>query len=275
MSHQLPGERGLPDPVKRAVWHARRSVRRKLRTIALRPGRYAAAEARREELAVRYLRGEGLEIGALHRPLWVPHAERVRYVDFMSREELLSAWSDTYDRAPSVVETTDIDDGERLDTFADQSVDFVVANHLLEHAEDPVGALENWTRVLRPGGIIFLTLPDARYTFDARRPRTTVEHLLRDHREGPEVSRAQHYREWAEIIECLPQDQIPERIEQLASSQRREHFHVWELEGFLHLLSALDLPVRLEVAQAVASEFSVVLRKDGPGGVDDPRPLAG
>lgn len=182
----------------------------------------------------------------------------------MSRDDLLQTWTDTYDRAQSVVDTTDIDDGEQLTTFPEESVDFVIANHFLEHAEDPIGALENWTRVIRAGGIIFITIPDARYTFDARRPRTTTEHLLRDHREGPEVSREDHYREWAEIIEGLPAERIPERMTELATTKRREHFHVWELERFLDLLSALDLPLRLEVAQAIMPEFTIVLRKDPP-----------
>ena len=229
--------------------------------LGLQPGRRAEAERRREELGIRYLRGEGIEIGALHHPLWVPDEASVAYVDLMSREELLRALSDTFDRPPSVVETTVIDDGERLAKLSDESVDFVIANHVLEHIEDPIAALENWTRVLRAGGILLVTLPDARHTFDGARVRTTVEHLLRDHREGGEVSRDEHYREWARIIECVPEEQIPRRVAQFAEERRRHHFHVWELEGFLDLLGTLDLPARLEVAQAVTGEFSVVLRK--------------
>jgi predicted SAM-dependent methyltransferase len=77
------------------------------------------------------------------------------------------------------VEIDVIDDGSRLASFGDQSIDFVVANHVLEHLEDPVAALHHWLRVLRPRGVLFLTLPDAQHTpFDAARERTSVEHLL-------------------------------------------------------------------------------------------------
>jgi SAM-dependent methyltransferase len=160
------------------------------------------------------------------------------------------------------LETSVIDDGERLARFVDESIDFVIANHVLEHAEDPIAALENWLRVLRPSGVLLVTLPDARHSFDGARPRTTVEHLLLDHNEGPGISRDEHYREYALLAEGVPQDQIPERVAQLAQERWRIHFHVWELAGFLDLLSALDLPARLEVAQAVAEEFLVMLRKN-------------
>lgn len=219
----------------------------------------------REDLARRYLSGGGIEIGALHRPVRVPPAAHVRYVDVMSRDDLLATYSSAvYGNPKWVVETDVIDNGERLEAFEDESEDFVIANHILEHTEDPIAALGHLVRVLRPGGVLFLTLPDARYTFDALRARTTVDHLLRDHQEGPEVSRQTHYQEWA-VVECLPEDQIPDRIAQFAREGTRHHFHVWELEGFLELLAAVHLPVRLLHAQRHLDEFAVILQRDSAG----------
>lgn len=257
-----------PEPLKRGIWRSRQALRRRLREIALRPGRYAEAEGRREELAVRYLRGEGIEIGALHRPLWVPEAAKVRYVDHMSRDELLRAADGVYGRASAVVETDVVDDGARLARFGDESLDFVIANHVLEHIDDPIAALSNWARVLRPDGVLFLTLPDARHTwFDAPRPRTTVEHVLRDHADGPQVSREEHHREWTLVAEGLPADRVEARMAELADSAWDIHYHVWDLEGFLDLLRHLALPVRIDVAQAVAAEFTLILRKASTPGV--------
>src|SRR5262249_38602818 len=132
--------------------------------------------------------------------------------------------------------------------------------HVLEHTEDPIAALHSLVRVLRPSGILFLTLPDPRRTFDELRPRTSVEHVLRDHQEGPHVSREQHYREWA-FVECLPDDRIAARVAQFAEEGTRHHFHVWELGGFLELIDALALPTSLELAQVHLDEFAVVLRR--------------
>ena len=214
--------------------------------------------ATRDDLAFRYLHGEGIEIGALYRPQRVPDDAHVRFVDHGGVEELRRVYPDhDWVQEPDVV-----DEAERLDKFADESLDFVIANHVLEHVEDPVAALTAFVRVLRPGGIVFLTLPDPRYSFDGRRERTTVAHVMRDHRDGPETSRREHYEEWAHIVEGLVErEDIERRTAEFASEGTRNHFHVWELGTFIELLFALELPVAIEAAQATEPEFAVVLRR--------------
>jgi SAM-dependent methyltransferase len=156
---------------------------------------------------------------------------------------LRETYSGTLREGRPLVAPDVVDDGARLASFAEASLDFVVANHVLEHVEDPIDALEHQLRVLRPGGVLYLTLPDARHSFDAARPRTTVEHLLRDHREGAQMSRRGHYEECARLIEGHP------------------HFHVWEPVTFAGFLAAVELPFSLELLQASVEEFLVILRK--------------
>jgi SAM-dependent methyltransferase len=239
-------------------------LRRRLRDVLLKvdvDGRFAL----REDLARRYLSGTGIEIGAGYWPLRVPPGVVVRHVDYLSREGLAEAsavWGAEAGLDPNAIPRIDvIDDAERLVEFADATEDFVVANHFLEHTEDPIGTLENMLRVVRAGGIVFLMLPDARRSWDAQRPRTTVEHLLRDHREGPHWSRREHYEEWARYIEGVGEDGIAARADEFASEGAKHHFHVWDLEDFVALLRALDLPCELELAQANHAEFAVILRK--------------
>lgn len=221
----------------------------------------ATGNVYREDLARRYLRGRGIEIGAMHRPLRMPLGARVRYVDVMTRDELLAFHGPANDfPAGWVMETDIIDDGQHLRTFADESVDFIVANHMLEHTEDPIGALEAFLRVVRVGGVLFLVLPDARHSFDALRARTSIGHLVRDHVEGPEISRADHHREWA-AVECLTGEAAERRAEQLAREEAHHHFHVWELETFLALLLALDLSMTIEHAGMNGDEFAVIVRR--------------
>jgi predicted SAM-dependent methyltransferase len=219
----------------------------------------------REDLARRYLVGEGIEIGAGTLPLRVPPGAHVRYVDNIDREALIAKAGGDFLGTKldmSDVPAIDvIDDAETLHTFPSESVDFVIANHVLEHVEDPIGALENFARTTRRGGIIFLTLPDARHSFDYLRERTTVEHLVRDHEEGPQTSRGQHYAEWAEFIEGIGPAGIPARSAEYAAADAHHHFHVWELETFLALLAAIDLNCELAHAQMNQKEFAVVLRK--------------
>jgi SAM-dependent methyltransferase len=218
-------------------------------------------EVARDDLAFRYLRGDGIEIGAYYLPQRVRDGVRVRYVDYTTADVLA-----TLDvRHPWAVETDVIDEAEKLANFEDESIDFVIANHVVEHTEDPVAAIKAFVRVLRPGGVVFITLPDPRHSFDRHRPRTTLEHVLRDHREGPEVSRRDHYEEWARYIEGVSGDRaIAERADQFAAEEERNHFHVWEPDTFLELLLALDLPIQIEAVQATEPEFSVIFRKREP-----------
>jgi predicted SAM-dependent methyltransferase len=237
---------------------ATRRARRWLRDVVARSGP-PHWKATREDLSFRYLRGDGIEIGALYSPLRVPPGARVRYVDHASGDELRRIYPEhDWVQVPDVV-----DEGERLAKFGDESLDFVIANHMLEHVEDPIEALGHFLRVLRPGGVLFLTLPDPRRTFDGRRERTTVEHLLRDHREGPQVSRREHQLEWARVVEAIgDEDDVAQRVDEYEREGSRHHFHVWEVESFLAFVLALGLPVDVEAAQVTDDEFAVILRKN-------------
>jgi hypothetical protein len=64
-----------------------------------------------------------------------------------------------------------------------------VANHFLEHCEDPLRTLANHLRVVRVGGVIYMAVLDKNYTFDKDREITTLDHLIRDYENGPLVSR--------------------------------------------------------------------------------------
>ncbi|MCP6623602.1 class I SAM-dependent methyltransferase, partial [Klebsiella pneumoniae] len=61
--------------------------------------------------------------------------------------------------AASIVPTDYLEDGFTLASIPDCSQDFVIANHVLEHASNPLQVLSNWARVLRPGGTLFITVP--------------------------------------------------------------------------------------------------------------------
>ena len=48
--------------------------------------------------------------------------------------------------------------------FHDHTLDYVVASHVLEHVANPIAALAECYRVIRPGGILYLVVPDRRAT---------------------------------------------------------------------------------------------------------------
>lgn len=215
--------------------------------------------------AARHLRGEGLEIGALQDPLPLPRGARARYVDIADTETLRRMHPRKARR--HLVEVDLVDDGERLAKVADGSQDFVVANHFLEHCEDPIGTLRNLLRVVRPDGVVYLSLPDKRLMFDRDRPSTTYEHLVRDHEQGPGVSRASHYDEVVRVaMKVEGEAAVAAAVRELTEQSFRIHFHCWSQTDFLRFLC--DLQTRpgfpaFDLAEFAANEreMVVVLRR--------------
>jgi SAM-dependent methyltransferase len=215
----------------------------------------------RSIIAAIYLRGEGIEIGALHQPLSVPESVRVKYVDRMTAAELQKHYSEI--ASTPFVETDIVDNGEELTTISNDSQDFVIANHFIEHCQNPIQALENFRRVLKTAGVLYMAVPDKRFTFDVRRPPTPLDHILRDHHEGPEWSKRQHFAEWARLVEGQPEERVEPRVDQLLDMDYSIHYHVWEAAGLLELVTTLQRMLRLEVELFLRNGFEtiVILRK--------------
>jgi predicted SAM-dependent methyltransferase len=240
----------------------------------------------RRVFADRYLFGAGIEIGPLHQPLTIPDHAEVRYVDRMTSPDLRREYPELAEWELAEVDV--VDDGEKLATIPDESQDFIVANHFLEHTEDPIGTIETHLRKLRPGGVLFYAVPDKRYTFDFRRPSTTIEHMVADHEQGPEHSRGEHYREWCRLVideespavgtaeQAASEEWVEERAQQLEAQGYSIHMHVWTRTEFLALVLALrerfDEAFDLEAAAHTGIEFLVVLRKRGPEPAPNPEP---
>lgn len=232
----------------------------------------------RAAFANSFLIGDGIEIGPLHQPLAIPAHARVRYVDRMAAPDLRREYPELADWTLTDVDI--VDDGEKLATIPTESQDFIIANHFLEHTEDPIGTIETHLGKLKPGGVLFYAVPDKRFTFDFRRPVTPIEHMVADFEEGPERSRAEHYREWCRFVfneespsvgstaQATSDEWVEERAKQLEAQAYSIHMHVWTQAEFLHLILTLrqrfDDVFDLEAAARVGIEFIVVLRKAGP-----------
>lgn len=67
-----------------------------------------------------------------------------------------------------------------LSSVADASYDFVASCHMLEHTANPVKALREWRRVMKPGSALLLVLPHREGTFDRYRPVTALAHMVDD-----------------------------------------------------------------------------------------------
>ncbi|MGE5655406.1 MAG: methyltransferase domain-containing protein [Actinomycetota bacterium] len=217
----------------------------------------------RREIAGRYLKGKGIEVGALHAPLEVPAGVTVSYVDRLPVAELRKQYPEL--ATANLVEADIVDDGENLASIPDSSWDFVIANHMIEHCQDPIGTLENFLRVIKPGGVLYMGVPDKRYTFDIDRPLTSLDHLIRDHTEGAGWSRRSHFEEWVRLVDKTLEQDVAARIQYLLDINYSIHFHVWTFETFSELLKYCQTiflrNFEIELFQENFEEVIVILRK--------------
>jgi len=136
------------------------------------------------DMVSRWLREPGVEIGAFKTP--IPGIKPV-YVDRFrefAHEPCLADYLGDAGGLP----------------FHNQSLNYVASSHVLEHTANPVAALMEWYRVLRPGGIIYCVVPDKRHTWDRRRATTPVAHLFDDYRRGTTPVDGTHIDDFADGV---------------------------------------------------------------------------
>jgi ubiquinone/menaquinone biosynthesis C-methylase UbiE len=213
----------------------------------------------RAGLANRYLRGSGIEIGALQRPTPLPPSCRVRYIDRMPLDQLLEHYPELSSlpvQAPDL-----IDDGETLEHLADASQDFIVANHFLEHCENPVQSIKNLLRVLKTDGILFMAIPDKRHTFDLRRPVTRYELLKETGRVGHRPDREALFLEWAQAVSQIGGAEASARARELLAQDYSIHFNVWTPLALLEFLQCAqkDFDLPMEISSVVCSENETIV----------------
>ena len=143
------------------------------------------------------------------------------------------------------------------------SYDCVIASHCLEHIANPIKALLEWKRVLRPGGLLLLILPHRDHTFDWRRPVTSLEHMKEDYEANTPESDLTHFDETIALHDlsrdpggCTP-DEFRERSLQNFKF-RAMHHHVFVPETAIEIVQEVGFSV---VRQDVEGYHIITLGK--------------
>jgi SAM-dependent methyltransferase len=192
-------------------------------------------------LAFEYCKGEGIEIGgATHNPYGLK-TKNVAPRDDIEFEFYKKSQAQMGE-PPLPVDIWAEGDDLPLES---NSQDFVLASHVMEHMPNPIKALLEWHRVVKPEGVLFLVIPQpTAEPGDVGRPLTTLEHCLEDFHLNRTV--ADHL--------ILP------------GHARRGHYHVWNLAQFSDLVNQvlsdkLTIVATQDPDQKVGNGFVVVLRK--------------
>ena len=190
------------------------------------------------------LSGRGIEIGAFEHPARLPASCRVAYCDAITPEEAQKLFPEISTASFKKIDhLVNLNTG-RLHPFRNASLDFVIFNHVIEHLVNPIRALKEVLRVLRPGGMLVVGAPDRDYTFDRHRPLTAFAHLYNDYVNNVTSASPEEYLDIARYIfpeyMTLPLDDL--RAHLLNWQSRREHLHVWTSVSFRDFLdSSFDL----------------------------------
>lgn len=92
-----------------------------------------------------------------------------------------------------------IADAVDLSMIADAKYDFVLSSNNLEHIANPLKAVAEFVRILKPGGYLVIVVPFKEKTFDHRRPYTAFEHLLEDYKRDIDEDDLTHLPEIAAL----------------------------------------------------------------------------
>lgn len=202
----------------------------------------------REQIS-RALTGDVLEIGPGSHPFPTAPGARVSFVDRSVEGGRDANWPELAGSpsGPNAHYNLNLDtDG--LAVIPDASFDAVVASHVIEHLANPIAALREFERVLRPGGKLVLIAPDRGCTFDAVRPPTPFAHVLQEYRDGVTQVSPEHIAEFCDAIYSQPPIHPPavrewhdphalneQRIE--LHRRRSIHVHCWLPEEFAALIA--------------------------------------
>ncbi|OGW58853.1 MAG: hypothetical protein A2Y48_02110 [Nitrospirae bacterium RIFCSPLOW2_12_42_9] len=126
----------------------------------------------------------------------------------------------------------------------DESFEFVLSEHVLEHLSDPVRAIKEWKRILKPKGKIFLFLPHKERTFDRNRERTRLAHLFDDYSMQISATDTTHLEDW---IRNVIRPGLAPQYKSIPAEKHPElgliHHHVWTDEDICELLQILDFKI--------------------------------
>lgn len=224
----------------------------------------------REMISKAYIKGHGIEIGAFHNPFPLHNGATVKYLDKLTRPELIAQFPEIKNHQ-DIPPTDIIGDGSTLETIASQSYDFLLSSHQLEHTESPLNCLENQLRVVKSGGILFYAIPNKDHTFDQPRKVTSFYHLSDDYQADKESKEwkerlVEHVDEYLFSVDKITDNQKRAELARLRVSQGLDvHYHCWDSDGIFEIFARaqdfINQRYTVELFKKADHEVFVVLRK--------------
>ncbi|MES2794770.1 MAG: methyltransferase domain-containing protein [Bacteroidota bacterium] len=92
-----------------------------------------------------------------------------------------------------------IADAIDLSVIKDETYEFMLSSHVIEHVANPIKALYEWRRIIKKNGYLIIIAPDRRFTYDRNRPLTQLAHLIDDFKQNTLENDQTHIQEVIEL----------------------------------------------------------------------------
>lgn len=190
------------------------------------------------KLAHKYLDGlSGLEIGgSSHNPFGL----NTKNVDCCDIEN--NAFKNEEMRLCGKILPIDIiASGDNI-PIQNESQDFIISSHVLEHFYDPIKALKEWYRVIKKGGYIFMIIPHKERCRDKNKERTKLKELIDRH------SKQLFLR----------------KITKISEKELEKHYSFWITEDVVELINYLGWKIMKvqNTDDKVGNGFTIIVQKN-------------
>lgn len=178
----------------------------------------------------------GVEIGgSAHNSFHLPNCLNI---DYCGEDDTIFKRAEI-DLCGSAMKVDIVSEGDDL-PFKDNTLGYVISSHVIEHYFDPIKALKEWHRVIKPGGYIFTIAPHVDRVPEEHRGITPIDVLINRHLTGHRT----------------PEDDV-------MAGGARGHHSVFNLDNFLEMCAYLNYQVIAteDPDKKVGNGFTVVIQK--------------
>lgn len=157
-----------------------------------------------------------------------------------------------------------IADATDLSALPAEKYDFLLSSNNIEHIANPMRAVEQWIRLLKPGGVLVVIAPRKESNFDHKRECVKFDHLLQDFKEDMPETDLTHLEEILQLHD-LSMDLAAGTFEQFKERSLKNienrclHHHVFEPRILQQIYEYFDLDVMANLS--FESDYIIIGRK--------------
>ena len=204
---------------------------------------FAQRDRVRQRISEPFLEDVGIELGAGLYPQPLPDGVRAELFELRDPGEVARLFGTNAESVPRFSAL------EEIETRFPDGANFLIAHNVLEHCADPIGTLIAWSRYVRDGGILVLSVPCGEYCPDKGRLVPTIGHVVLDYlltRDADSFESREHaysctagwMNTWEDWI-GIPNEEVARRAHEKAHMHGLDvHWHTFTPELFDQVLQA-------------------------------------